>query len=237
MGVNYFTLDGVRSTEYGVLISAPGIDDAPSRAYESVYVPGKNGAVLFDEGRYDNINVYYEAGLINDGTNLDNFRAWLLSHTGYCRLTDSYRPWEFRLAKPDGGLTVQGRVHRRVESFRVNFDCKPQRFLNSGELTTTLTASGSITNPTLYPAKPLLRVYGYGTLGIGSDTITVAQHSGLSYIDLDCDIGDSTYGSTNANSYITLSGSDYPVLRPGSNNIALGGSISRVIITPRWWTL
>ena len=237
MGVNYFSLDGVRSTAYGVLISGPGVDDAPGRAYESVYVAGKNGAVLFDEGRYDNAAVYYEAGLINKGGNLDNFRAWLLSHTKYCRLTDSYHPGEYRLAIPKGGLKVQSRVSRKVGTFRVDFDCKPQRFLLSGEATTTLTASGAITNPTLFAAKPLIRIYGYGALGIGSETVTIAQHPGLGYIDMDCEAQDSICGNSNANEFITLTGSDYPTLSPGANNISLAGTLTRIIITPRWWTL
>jgi len=237
MGVNYFALDYVRSTAYGVLISKAGAYNAPARVYESISVPGKNGDVLFDEGRYENVVVSYECGLVNDDDQMDEFRAWLLSHTGYCRIEDSYHPGEYRLGMPINGLDPEMLVAQRAGKFKVEFNCKPQRFLTAGNTTTTLTASGNITNPTLYPAKPLLRVYGYGTLKIGSDTITIAQHSSLSYIDLDCDIQDAYYGSTNANSYITLSGSEYPTLKAGINNITLGGSVTRVIITPRWWTL
>lgn len=237
MGVNYFTLDYVRSTAYDVLISKAGVFGAPARAYEAVSVPGKNGDVLFDEGRYENVPAYYECGIVNDGGNLDDFRAWLLSHTGYCRLADSYHPNEYRLGMPVNGFDPEMLAALRIGKFRLEFNCKPQRFLTSGETTTTLTSSGSITNPTLFPSKPLLRVYGYGTLGIGGNTVTIAQHPGISYIDLDCDIQDAFCGNTNANSYITLSGSEYPVLKAGINNITLGGSITNVIITPRWWTL
>lgn len=237
MGVNYFSLDYVSSMAYGVIISKAGVYDAPARAFEAVSVPGKNGDVLFDEGRYENVLVSYECGLVNDNGNLDDFRAWLLSHTGYCRIADSFHPNEYRLGMPVNGMTPEMLVANRIGKFTVGFNCKPQRFLNSGNTTTTLTASGNITNPTLYPSKPLLRVYGYGSLKIGSDTVTVAEHSSLSYIDLDCDIQDAYYGSTNANSYITLSGSGYPSLASGVNGITLSGSITKVIITPRWWTL
>ena len=237
MGVNYFTLDYVSSAAYGVIISKAGVYGGPERAYESVNVPGKDGAVIFDLGYYKNVTPYYECGLLHDGANLDDFRAWLLSHTSYCRIADSYHPGEYRMGKPINGLDPDMYASLRVGKFRLDFDCKPQRFLNSGLETTTLTSTGTITNPTLYTAKPLIRVYGYGSLGVGSDTVTIEQHPNLSYIDIDCDIQDSFYGSTNANQYVKLSGSEYPVLKPGVCNIRLTGSVSRVIITPRWWTL
>ncbi len=39
--------------------------------------------ILFDEGYYDNVTVSYEAGLLNKNANLDDFRSWLVSFTGY----------------------------------------------------------------------------------------------------------------------------------------------------------
>lgn len=235
MALSYFSLDGVKSSDYGVIISKAGVFNAPARSYESVPVPGKNGDVIFDNGRYENVDVPYEAGIVGRDK-LDSFRAWLLSHTGYCRIEDTYHKDEYRIGMPVNGLVPSLEVMLKLSKFTLHFNCKPQRFLKSGEQTTTLTASGSITNPTLYTAKPIIRVYGRGALGVGSETVTIASHS-LSYIDLDCDIEDSTCGATNANGYVTLTGDHYPTFAPGANRLSLASTITRVIITPRWWTL
>ena len=237
--MSYFKLDNVSSETYDVILTGSGTYAAPQRSFEAVSVPGRDGDLLFDNGRYENVIIQYEAGIVGKDK-LDQFRAWLLSHTSYCRLEDSYHPDEYRMAMPINGLAPSMEVMLKIGRFPISFNCKPQRFLKTGETATTMTSSGTIKNETLFVAKPLIRVYGYGTLRVGGSagttTVTIAQHS-LSYIDLDCDTEDSFRGSTNANSYITLSGDHYPRLYPGNNSITMSGSISSVAITPRWWTL
>ena len=119
-------------------------------------------------------------------------------------------------------------------TFDVIFDCKPQRFLKTGETSQTFTGSGSLTNPTRYPALPLVRAYGTGTLRLGSTSIVISSNN--SYIDIDCEIQDAFRGATNCNGNITLSSGRFFALAPGYNGISMSG-ITRVEITPRWWTL
>lgn len=239
MGVNYFTLDGDKSSrDFGFRISGAGVFDAPARDCEEVTVPGRNGTVIFDNGRWENVPVKYTATAVHDGANLDGFRAWLMGFTSYVRLEDTYHPEEYRMAKPTG--TFAPKLTRRLGAVEVSveFTAKPQRFLKSGEETTAFSASGSkIYNATGYDAKPMIRVYGYGTIKIGSGpTVTIAQNS-LSYIDLDCDVCDATCGTANANGYVTLSGDTYPTIAPGWNVITFTGNITEIDITPRWWTM
>lgn len=236
MGLNYFMIGEVSSLDYGVIISNAAVFDAPARVYESVSVPGRNGAVLFDEGYYDNVTVTYEASLLNKHANLDGFRAWLMSHTTYVRLEDTYHPEEYRLAVPSGGFSVSTEIANKVGHFKVQFDCKPQRFLKSGDVGTKYTENITLFNPTQYPAKPLIRVYGYGQLGVGNDTVTISRHS-LDYIDLDCDLCDAYCGGANANPYVSLSGDDYPLLEVGTTGITLGSGITAIEVYPHWWTL
>ena len=51
----------VDSSDYGIYISGEGVYDAPERAVEFVNVPGRNGAIALDQGRYENIKVTYPA--------------------------------------------------------------------------------------------------------------------------------------------------------------------------------
>ena len=236
MGLNYFMIDETSSLDYGVIISDAAVFDAPARAYESVSVPGRNGAVIFDEGYYENVKVTYDASLLNKNANLDGFRSWLMSFTKYVRIEDTYHPEEYRLGIPSGGLQISTERANKIGHFKVQFDCKPQRFLKSGEIGTEYTDSVTLFNPTQYPSKPIIRVYGHGVLGVGNDSITIASNS-LDYIDLDCDLCDAYCGSTNANSHVTLSGDNYPEFGVGTTGITLGTGITAVEIFPRWWTL
>ena len=236
---DYFIYNGVNSSTFlARVFPTDSMLKSTPRNYVSVSVPGRSGTLLLDQGSYENIMREYDVQIAGD-TDLAAFkalRAYLASCVGYLRLTDSFEPTHFFMAAYTEGfdLTADYASMKRGRG-TITFECKPQRFLISGETTQTFTGSGSITNPTRFPSKPLLRVYGQGTLGIGSTNITIAAHSG-SYMDIDCETGRAYNGATPLDSYVTLNTIDYPTLPAGVTGVALSG-VTRVIITPRWWEL
>ena len=119
--------------------------------------------------------------------------------------------------------------------FTVQFDRKPQKFLKSGERVITFTANGQIRNETLFDAKPLVRVYGTGTVSIGEKSIQVVQSN--TYVDIDCEIQNAYKEGTNCNGDIRLLSGDFFSLVHGNNGVTISSGISKVEITPRWWTL
>lgn len=233
---NYFTLGGEDSRDYGVYISGGGVFDSPNRAIDFISVPGRNGDIIGMETRLENGTLTYkDAFIYADFKNkLAAFRSMLLKTNAYRRLIDSYNPDEYRLAVYADGLSVRPTSKLDAGRFDIVFNVMPQRFLLSGDTPTTLNASGSITNPTEFPSKPLIRVYGNGVLGVGADSITIINNAG-NYIDIDCQSGIAYRDAANMNGSITLSGFDFPALTSGANGISLGAGISQVIITPRWW--
>lgn len=234
MGLNSLTFNNINSKTYGVYISGSGVFNAPARDREMIEVPGRNGDLILDHGRYRNIEVTYPAFIVrNFAGNLRNWANKLLEPTDYVRLEDTYHPEEFRLAVLSQGMIVDPVRWLEAGSFDLVFNCKPQRFLKTGETAVQYTADGTITNPTDMEAKPILRVYGTGSLTVNGATITVSAHS-YAYIDIDCDLQEAFYGSNNANQYISVS--DFPTLASGSNIVDLSG-VSKVEITPRWWRL
>lgn len=233
---NYFTLGGVDSRHYGVYISGQGTFESSARALNMLSVPGRNGDLIGAENRLENRELTYPAFIYaNFRENIRNFRALLLSDAGYRKLMDSYHPDEYRLAVYRGPFEPDVTGRRDAGQFDVTFIVKPQRFLLSGETVTTLKASGEIENPTLFPSQPLLRVYGTGILGIGSHSITITKAD--TYTDIDCEMQDAYKGAVSKNRYIQLSDYNFPTLAPGTNRISLGTGISRIEITPRWWTV
>lgn len=172
-----FVFDGIDSRDYGVYISGDAVFNAPERDVEMIEIPGRNGAFALDKGRFFNIEVAYPAGLFGAteadfAAGINALRNALASRKGYCRLEDDYNPNEYRMAVYKSGLDVTPAM-LKAGKFDIVFECKPQRFLKSGETEQTVTSGGTLTNPTLFESRPLLQVDGYGTIGINSDTLTV----------------------------------------------------------------
>ena len=161
---------GVDSSEYGIYISGEGVYNAPERVVEFVEVPGRNGAIAMDQGRYENISVTYPAMYLGKNQEefrekLSDFRNAILSQKGYQRLEDSYHPDEYRMGVYASGLEVT-KVFRKMRGgeFELTFNCKPQRWLTVGALPIPVDSGDVLQNPTVFDSSPLLEVEGYGTV-------------------------------------------------------------------------
>lgn len=171
------TFDGRSSSEFNVYITGEGVFNAPERAVEMISIPGRNGAFALDYGRFENIEVTYNCGIAGDNdadfaSAISDFRNWLCSRNGYVRLSDDYNAGEYRMAVYKSGLEVTAE-NLKAGEFPVVFECKPQRFLTSGENAISVTSGDTITNPTLFDSRPMLEVTGYGNINLGSDTIEI----------------------------------------------------------------
>jgi len=160
----------VDSGDFGIYITGSAVYNAPERAVERVSVPGRNGALIIDQGHFENVPVTYPAGTFATSqsefaANIGAFRNAVLSQLGYQRLEDDYNPDEYRMANASAGFDVEPAPGRVAGEFELVFDCKPQRFLTAGESETAITASGdAITNPTMFESEPLLVLDGYGKI-------------------------------------------------------------------------
>ena len=132
---NYFIFGEYDSRDFGVYISGEGTHNAPARVYNAVSVPGRNGDLLIDEGKFENIELTYPAFIAGDGftEKLAAFRSALLSANGYQRLIDSYHTDEYRRAYFGNQIIVKARKQNDAGNFDIVFTCDPRRFLLSGE--------------------------------------------------------------------------------------------------------
>ena len=173
-----FTFGGESSADYGVQILGEGVFNSPERVVELVSVPGRNGSIAIDQGYWENIEVTYPAALIarnpeEFATAMANFRNMLCSKRGYCRLSDDYHPDEYRMAMFNNDIEVNEKVLMGGE-FDITFNCKPQRWLTSGETAVTLASGDTLTNPTRYESEPLLEVEGNGSISFNGFDIDFA---------------------------------------------------------------
>lgn len=229
---HHFIFNGESSAAFGVWISGGGTFNAPVRDVSTEAIPGRNGTITFDNGRYENIQLTYPAFISREfQPRIDSFRAFLVSQKGYQRLEDSYHPDEYRMALYKSGLEVATTARNLAGSFNITFDCKPQRFLKSGEIQASYASGSTIYNPTRFDALPLIVCSGNGSITLNGTTVTISGNSGQIYID--CDLQDAYLGTTNKNSKITP---NFPKLSPGNNTLTYSG-VTGVRIKPRWWTI
>lgn len=202
-----FTFDGVNSKDYGIYITGEAVYNAPERDVDVIAIPGRNGAFVKDNGRFENITVTYPAGTFGEtqpdfAENIKTFRNIIASKVGYCRLTDDYNTGEYRMAVYKSGLEASPEAMGRAGQFNLTFECKPQRFLTSGEAATSKANNSTITNPTLFEACPLIEfnASGSGEINIGSRQIKVLN-SYIGNIPLNLSANDNEVTIVNSSSF------------------------------------
>ena len=166
------------SADYGIYISGDGVYNAPERAVEFVDVPGRNGAIALDQGRYNNIEITYPAGTFAKTQeefreNLSAFRNAILSQKGYQRLEDTYHPEEYRMGVYSSGLEVSPASYNQAGEFELIFNCKPQRWLTVGEYPIPIDSGDVLQNPTPFNSGPLLEITGHGNISFNGYEIAL----------------------------------------------------------------
>lgn len=232
--------NGISSLDYGIQVEQPPDYIFPERDYEIQHIPGRNGDLVLDKGSYKNVERVYKISIgslkVEHAVLANRISEWLHSASGYARLEDSYEPEYFRLAMYKENGTIEN-IHRHGGKITVTFDCKPQRFLKSGEEPLLFQSSGLyLQNPTSFRSLPKITVNGSGggTLRIGEYTVILSEIGGS--VTIDCDIQDAYHGPENRNSTISLP-NGFPKLWPGEVELSFSGGITFVEVIPRWWTL
>lgn len=181
---HYFIFGGVDSRTYGMVVSNDNGFDAPERDVKEVEIPGRNGSLVLDNGRYKNQTLTYSCVLKSGfDTQMDAFRAALCAKMGYQRITDSFHPGVYRMGRIKGEIRTTPGSKYQNGHFEIDFDVKPQKFLLTGETAVSVSSGGTLTNPTAYAAKPMLQVWGYGDIWLDAGRVSI-EDAPLGYVEL-----------------------------------------------------
>lgn len=157
---DYFVFDGESSADFGFFASGENAYNSPEKDYEVYEVPGRNGDVMIDNNRFKNVTVKYPCYYEKTGGNLtkdiSDFRNMLLSKSGYKRLYDTHNPDEYRLAVCRNVIETDPTEYDLLGAVEIEFDCKPQRYLVSGETPVPITSGQKLMNQTFFDANPLI---------------------------------------------------------------------------------
>lgn len=242
-----FWFNGICSADFGIVIAKVPTLSRPQRKFDRYEVPGRNGAIIEQYDAYDDITITYKVWFANEHFKIADAQkqargivAWLYSQMGYVRLEDDFEPEYFRLAYFTGPMDIETELCRYGEA-EINFVCRPERYLKSGEevLTFTKNAPSYLDNPTRFASKPLIHIEAStagqvgGTVGTGTFLLNITD-----YLNIDCDTQD-VFRQSAENKNDKFQGV-IPTLKAGTNTINIRdytGIISKIEITPRWWTL
>lgn len=234
-----FTYDGTSSKSMGIIVSGNNTYGGAVRDVETVSIPGRNGDIVIDHGRYKNVTIVYSC-MTKTLSAAYEAREWLAMHMDrYYKLTDTYASGEYRMARVSEAFDPT--IDRRYGTafFEIHFDCDPRRFLTDYSTGYTVPANGStqIRNTTRNTAYPLIQFDAPGNIVIAGRGITV---SGSYKIAVDCDemyaYYDGVTGRVNYNGNLTLDNGAWPVLAPGYSKI-VNNTAKAITVYPRYWRL
>lgn len=131
----YFVFNGKKSSDFNVWCSGDGLYRLPERDVEYIAVPGRNGDLAVDNGRWMNVEVTYSCFIPKHfREHYSDLVSWLASQKGYGRLEDARHPELYWLARMDADVAPKMVFPDDSGTFTLTFNCKPQRFLKSGEI-------------------------------------------------------------------------------------------------------
>ena len=237
--IGWFSFGGVSSanmTNKLYIKKVPSLNRS-ARKIDVFSVPGRDGDIILPQDAWQNQSQTYEC-YIGDGdaaAAAAELASWLYSLSGYQELKDGWEPDVYRLAYLSDPLDIES-IMGVVGSVNITFSCVPKRFLESGKTPITLSASGTITNPTVFTAKPLLKVsgtrFGTGTLACGGKTMGITMAT--TAVMIDCETCQ-CYSTDGTMFYNTAISGQFPEIPAGTQTVGITGAISSVEITPRWF--
>lgn len=231
--LNTLTFGGISLIDYACFYDGSELWRSPQKNVEKMSVVGKNGDLIIEDGSYANLNRPFKCFIREDfRKNYPALLNRLSSVHGYARLETSEEPDIYMMAAFYDDLQPDTTQFNEKGTFTLTFDCKPQKFLKSGEMPIVVDDSFTLINPTSQIAYPLIQLVGTGSITINSSVLTLSANTSTTFID--CEIQDAYEGTINRNSDLSVSGG-FPVLTD-ENNISFSGFTS-VIIYPRWWRL
>jgi phage-related protein len=229
-----FYLDGVDALSVGIKLQSP-IEFSEARpVVNKQSVAGRNGDLIFDEGNFQNRTGKAKCYCLQNDVEkaISSTGRFLMGKRGYRRLETSDDPDHYWMARVENSPKIEMRV-RTIAPFEIGFDCKPQRFLKSGENPIIFAENSVLRNSYGQIALPLIKMHGSGSgwLTIGRTTITIKEIDGVLFLDSETQNAYNTNGNQNS----SIDAPTFPVLSDGENAIGFGGGIESVEITPRWW--
>ncbi|WP_353065949.1 hypothetical protein [Arcanobacterium hippocoleae] len=224
-----FTLgDQTTSASLGLRLTAPVALPVAIRAVDDIKVEGRAGTLTRFTGWEDAEFELELAVPIRDG--LDQFRRAAHHLTNASTIAFTGEPGVYRKVKH----CEVSELRRELSGwgfFTVRLTCQPFTYLTEGLKSVTMSESGTITNPGLLDADPIITVTGTGALSLTINARVYHVNSPAGSVTLDsARLVAHVSGRVQTDALTDA----FPTFKPGLNRITLGTGISKIVITPNW---
>jgi predicted phage tail component-like protein len=206
--------------DYGIVINTKPPMVKAEKNVEEIEIPGRDGDLTIDDNTYKPIILPMTCTLLDTST-IDNVKAWL---DGYSDLIFSWQNDRKYKAKMINRIDIAQSLQNFGE-FPLIFKSQPFGYSLTNNLITLTTSPSTVTNTTTKDSKPVIKVYGDGTidLTVNSSTIHLTNVSG--YVTIDSELIDCYKDTVLKNG--DMSGS-FPLLQVGTNNISWVSGVLQV---------
>lgn len=229
------SFNGVTAADMGVVVLDYPPIIKPQARIKTVTVPGRNGTLtLHDpEAVYEPVDKTVRCRLLST-TSQEDVTAWLSGAGDLILGNEPLYRYTARVVDAVSYEKIMPGYADRV--FEVKFACQPWKELTIPGSDISLSANPqTIISPATLDSLPLIQISGVGavSINIGSYSFTLSGiESGVPVL-VDCD----AMTVTNVNqsvSYLHNMVGQFPRLTPGNNVVTWSGTVSSVVIRPRY---
>lgn len=234
VGIGKFTFNGHSTTEYSMRMLASYDYNVPNRDIEVVEVPGRDGEVTIDNGRYKAVDWEVEFGVYSSDGDVDSLlnsiSNWLAKSYKPQNVTfDNDPAYIYKAAVQDA--VAFNRVNSRKATGKVKFRMHPYKYKVSGQTAVSVANGAVVNNNGSIVAKPLLRITGTGNgvVKLGMSSLTLKNVTGGVIVDSESETITTLDG---APAYAQMASYPFPTLAVGNNTITVPTGFT-LQITPR----
>lgn len=239
-----FIIDGVDSSDFDIFIQDRPDMNSPRRRVNFEYGVGSDGAILFDEESYDNVDFTLLIGMSAKwGDSIESRRV---------KLYDLFRGGSYKSFIPyyddtnesfiilNGEVVISNKYYMHgAIVFEVPLSRLPwKRLVGHGER--VISNGETINNPTSNISLPLFKITGSGsiTLNVGSQSFVFKNINSHVYLDSELMLAYRSLTGINENENSKVYTRDYLYFNTGANVVTWSTTGSVVVsVTPRWRTL
>ena len=174
-----FNYKGISAKKMGLRVLNDITFDAPKRSTILIDVPGRNGNLVMDNGRYEDvvrsIPCRLEAPKKRDVEKLiSKIHNWLGQEVGYHEFLWHKDPDHIYLAMVENGAMSSRRLSQLAQTL-IDFSIYPIKYIKSSMIEREVDNGTIIVNDAEMKANPIIRIVGVGLirLTIGENNITI----------------------------------------------------------------
>jgi len=220
----FFIWKGINSLDMGIMVTKLPPYERPQANIDKKVVPGRDGFLTEDDGTYAEVLKPCEC-VLDDG-NVRELGEWL---TGTGEVILSNDP-DMKYKATIINKIPLTKIIPTLHEFIVQFDCQPYAHEAIQELI-TLTSANTLVNPRTASCKPVIKVFGTGTIVLTIGAWNIYLYNVVDYVTIDSTLMDAYKDTVLKNNDMA---GDFPEFVPGENPISWTGTVTKVEITPNW---